>query len=46
MTTLRGKDGIVYKGFKTLKGVKQFITKVVQEERQRTYQDLIFCKKI
>lgn len=41
---LRSKDGIFYKAFKTLKGAKQFITKVVQDEQQRTYQDLIFCK--
>ena len=40
------KDGIVYKAFKTLKGAKQFITKVVQDEQQRTYQDLIFCKQM
>ena len=41
---LGSKDGIVYKAFKTLKGAKQFITKVVQNEQQRTYQDLVFCK--
>lgn len=43
---LGGKDGIVYKAFKTLKSIKQFITKVVQDEQQRTYQDLIFCKQM
>ena len=43
---LGSKDGIVYKAFKTLKGIKQFITKVVQDEQQRTYQDLIFCKQM
>lgn len=41
---LGSKGGIVYKGFKTLKGAKQFITKVVQDEQKRTYQDLVFCK--
>ena len=39
---LGSKDGIVYKEFKTYKGVKQFLTKVVQ----RTYQDLVFCKQM
>lgn len=43
---LGSKDGIVYKEFKTFKGVKQFITKVVQNEQQRTYQDLVFCKQM
>lgn len=41
---LGSKSSIVYKELKTLKGIKQFITKVVQDEQQRTYQDLIFCK--
>ena len=41
---LGSKNGIVYKELKTLKGIKQFITKVVQDEQQKTYQDLIFCK--
>lgn len=43
---LGSKDGIAYKAFKTLKGAKQFITKVVQDEQQRTYQDLVFCKQM
>ena len=41
---LGSKGSIVYKELKTLKGVKQFITKVVQDEQQRNYQDLIFYK--
>ena len=43
---LGSRDGIIYKDYKTLKGVKQFITKVVQDKQQTTYQDLIFCKQI
>lgn len=43
---LGSEDGIVYKDFKKLKSVKNFITKVIQDEQQRTYQDLIFCKAI
>ena len=43
---LGSKDGIVYKELKTLKCIKQFITKVVQDEQQRCYQDLIFCKQM
>lgn len=44
--TSGSKNGIVHKKFKTLEGAKQFITKVVQDEQQRCYQDLIFCKAI
>ena len=43
---LGSKKGIVYKELKTLKGIKQFITKMVQDEQQKTYQDLIFCKQM
>lgn len=42
--TLGNQDSIICKDFKTLKGTKHFITKVVQDEQQRCYQDLIFCK--
>ena len=44
--TLESQDSIVYKDYKTLEGAKQFITKVVQDEQQRHYQDLIFCKQV
>lgn len=42
----RGENSIVYKKFKTLQGAKQFIIKMVQDEQQRTYQDLVFHKAI
>lgn len=41
---LGSKDSIVYKEFKTLKGAKSFVSKVVRDEQQRTYEDLVFCK--
>ena len=43
---LGSKAGIVYKELKTLKGIKQFITKVIQDKQQKTYQNLIFCKQV
>ena len=43
---LGSKSSIVCKEYKTLRGVKQFITRVVQDEQQRTYQDLVFCKQM
>lgn len=41
---LGSKGSIVYKEFKTLKGAKSFVSKVVQDEQQHTYKDLVFCK--
>ena len=41
---LGSKDSIVYKELKTLKGIKQFITKVVQDEQQSGRRCKLGCR--